>query len=44
MGLKPLNHQCSCNPFTKVNGNVRTHIQLCCDFIAPDCFGAGCLL
>jgi hypothetical protein len=28
----------------EVNGNERTQIQHCCDFIAPDSFGASCLL
>ncbi len=32
MGLKPFMYLL--HPFTKVNGNVRTDIQLCFNFIA----------
>jgi hypothetical protein len=34
MGLKPLLSLYLLNPFTKVNGNIRTHIQQCCGSIA----------
>ncbi len=34
MGLKPLVHLHSTNPFTEVNGNKDNRFQVCCNFIA----------